>query len=235
MASCLGLGLTGAASARRQYVKDGLVMHQRFYDPSTQMGLDFPSNGSAVFNGTSDYVGTNEPFSLTQHTIAAWVYNTDDTNPAFVLDQRADNDDGYRLMPYSGLFYYSVNTSDLTFTNVKDQWIYVVGTYDGSTMKLYKDGSIVGSLSTSQTITSTQNAIIGRNAYTDLYHWNGNLANVAIWNRALSSDEINSVMWKAYDNLSASEQNGLQAWYALDNITGTDVPDSTGNYNGTAY
>jgi hypothetical protein len=67
-------------------------------------------------------------------------------------------------------------------------------------------------------------------------YWDGNLANVAIWNRALTSDEINSVMWKGYDSLTASEQKvGLQAWYALDNITGTDVPDSTGNYNGTAY
>ena len=47
----------------------------------------------------------------------------------------------------------------------------------------------------------------------------GNLANVAIWNRALSSDEINSVMWKSYEALSGAESNGLQAWYSLDDIT----------------
>ena len=49
-------------------------------------------------------------------------------------------------------------------------------------------------------------------------YWPGNLANVAIWNRALSSDEINSVMWKGYDALEASEKNGLQAWYSLDDV-----------------
>ena len=94
------------------------------------------------------------------------------------------------------LFYYSVNASDLTFTNVKDEWIYVVGTYDGTTQKLYVDGSLSNSQSTSQTISTTTNARIGTSSYIDLYPFNGNLANVAIWNRALSSDEINSVMWK---------------------------------------
>ena len=71
--------------------------------------------------------------------------------------------------------------------------------------------------------------------YTPLQYWNGNLANVAIWNRALSSDEINSVMWKSYEALSGAESNGLQAWYSLDDISGTSVPDSSGNGNtGTA-
>ena len=197
--------------------------------------LSFPAEGSAEFNGTSDYIQLPDSFSNTNQTIAAWVYNTDDTQPTFVFDQRANNDDGYRLMPYDGLFYYSVNTSDLTFTNVKDEWIYVVGTYDGSTMKLYKDGSIVGSLSTSETITSTQNAIIGRNSYIDLYSWNGNLANVAVWNRALHPDEINSIMWKSVNDLNDVDKNGLQAWYSLDDINGNFVPDSSGNgNNGTA-
>jgi hypothetical protein len=50
----------------------------------------------------------------------------------------------------------------------------------------------------------------------------GNLANVAIWNRALTSDEINSVMWKQYEEISTSERNGLQAWYSLDSVDSFD-------------
>jgi hypothetical protein len=53
--------------------------------------------------------------------------------------------------------------------------------------------------------------------------------------RANTSDEINSIMWKRYDLLTAGESTGLVAWYALDDITGTSVPDSTGTYNATAY
>jgi hypothetical protein len=204
----------GLFSGGSAIIKSGLVMFNKF----TTAGLSFPVQGSAGFNGTSDYIDTDNPFSHTNHTIAAWVYNTDDTNPNILFDARDDNDDGYRVMPYNGLFYYSVNTSDLTFTNVKDQWVYVVGTYDGSTMKLYKDGSVTGSLSTSQTINTTTNARISKVSYTDLYSFNGNLANVAIWNRALTSDEINSVMWKPVQALTATESNGLQAWYSLDDI-----------------
>jgi len=202
-------------SAFFQFIKEGLVMANRFLTPPS---LSHPAQGSAEFDGASDYIQLDTPFSYTNHTIAAWVYNTDDTNPTFVFDARDNNDDGFRIMPYNGLFYYSVNASDLTFTNVKDQWVYVVGTYDGSTMKLYKDGSVVGSLSTSQTIDTTTNARIGKNSYVDLYPWFGNLANVAIWNRALSSDEINSVMWKGYQSLTSKEKTGLQAWYSLDDV-----------------
>jgi hypothetical protein len=131
---------------------------------------------------------------------------------------------------------YSLNAADVEYTTAfTNEWIYMVASYDGTTQKLYVDGSLVASNATSQTISNTTDARIGAQSYSLANYFNGNLANVAIWNRALTSDEINSVMWKGYDSLTASEQNGLQAWYALDNITGTDVPDSTGNYNGTAY
>jgi hypothetical protein len=110
-----------------------------------------------------------------------------------------------------------------------------VGTYDGTTQKLYIDGSLDQTATTSQTISTTTNARIGSQIATPDFFFNGNLANVAIWNRALTSDEINSVMWKDYNALSATEKSGLQAWYALDDIDGTSVPDSSGNGNdGTA-
>ena len=123
-----------------------------------------------------------------------------------------------------------------TSTAYQNVWVYIVGTYDGTTQKLYIDGSLITSQATSQTISTANDAIIGRRRDLVTDYFKGNLANVAIWNRALSSDEINSVMWKSYDSLEASEKSGLQAWYRLDDISGTSVPDSSGNgNNGTAY
>ena len=90
----------GLFSAGSAIIKNGLVMFNKF----TTAGLNFPAQGSAEFNGTSDYIQLPDPFSHTNHTIAAWVYNTDDTNPNLVFDQRAGNDDGYRLMPYEWSF-----------------------------------------------------------------------------------------------------------------------------------
>jgi hypothetical protein len=192
------------------------------FNKFTTAGLNFPAQGSAEFNGTSDYIQLNESFSHTNHTIAAWVYANDNAASKEIFQTYDANDDGIRFLSKTDeSVRYSVNNSDAdsssTFLN---EWVFAVGTYDGTTQKLYINGSLDVSKATSQTISTTTDARIGTRSYsTPTNYFTGNLANVAIWNRALSSDEINSVMFKSYDSLEASEKNGLQAWYALDDIT----------------
>ena len=208
-------GLFNAGSA---IIKNGLVMFNKF----TTAGISHPVQGSALFNGTSDYIQLNDPFSHTNHTIAAWVYANDDAVSKEIFQTYDANDDGIRFLSKTDeSIRYSVNNSDAdsssTFLN---EWVFAVGTYDGTTQKLYINGSLDVSKSTSQTISATTDARIGTRSYsTPTNYFNGNLANVAIWNRALSSDEINSVMWKSYEGLTGAESNGLQAWYSLDDIT----------------
>lgn len=221
----LGLGLQatltneGGGIAKKQPVKDGLVMYHQYQDfPTDSLRLSFPSEGSAEFNGTSDYIQLNDPFSLTQHTIAAWVYANDTGAQKFIFDNRDADNDGIRLTsPSNETILYSVNVADVSSsTSYVNEWVYAVGTYDGTTQKLYVNGSLVSSQATSQTISTTTNAIIGRISYLNGEPMDGNLANVAIWNRALTSDEINTAMWASYDQLPTSIKVGLQAWYALD-------------------
>ena len=207
----------GLFSAGSAIIKNGLVMFNKF----TTAGLNFPAQGSAEFDGSSDYIQLNDPFSYTNHTIAAWVYVEDDATTKTIFDARDADNDGIALWFVSNeRIVYSVNNIDIYPTDVfASEWVYIVGTYDGTTQKLYFDGSQVGTSTTSQTISTTTAARIGSNSYSLGEYFNGNLANVAIWNRALSSDEINSVMWKSYEALSGAESNGLQAWYSLDDIT----------------
>ena len=199
------------------YVKDGLVMANRFLTPPK---LTFPVDASAEFNGTSDYIDTGAQLISTNHTISGWIY-IDNTTTALIVDQRdADNDGVYILNVTAGNIYYKINTTTLVSTKTfANQWVYFSGSYDGSTMKMYLDGSLNVSSSTSQTLNTSINTFLGRASYQSTNHFKGNLANVAIWNRALSSDEINSVMWKSYEGLTGAESNGLQAWYSLDDIT----------------
>ena len=193
--------------------REGLVMFNKF----TTAGISHPAQGSAEFDGSSDYIQLDTPFSYTNHTIAAWVYA--EGTSATIFDNRDANDDGIRLLLGGGnVMFYQLNGSDRTHTISQDKWYFVAGTYDSTTQKLYVDGSLVSSATTSQTISvSTYDSRIGRSTYENNY-WPGNLANVAIWNRALSSDEINSVMWKGYQSLTDNEKSGLQAWYSLDDV-----------------
>ena len=215
-------------------VREGLVMFNKF----TTAGISHPAQGSAEFDGSSDYIQLNEPFSYTNHTIAAWVYVNDDATDKYVLSAQDGGSDGIGLFLRSNeQVRYRLVDSSLTSTNTySSEWIFVTATYDGTTQKLYIDGSQDQSATVTKTVSNTTDARIGSRSYSLADYFNGNLANVAIWNRALSSDEINSVMWKSYDGLTASETSGLQAWYSLDDISGSSVPDSSGNgNNGTAY
>ena len=222
----------GLFSAGSAIIKNGLVMFNKF----TTAGISHPAQGSAEFNGTSDYIDTGAQLIQTTHSVSAWVYFEGTSNGLVVCSRDSGFDGFYLLMTSSQYPYYRVNNSTITTsTAYSNEWVHLVATYDGTTQKLYVNGSQVGSATTSQTISVTTDTRIGAESYSLNNYFTGNLANVAIWNRALSSDEINSVMWKSYEALSGAESNGLQAWYSLDDISGTSVPDSSGNGNtGTA-
>ena len=211
----------GLFSAGSAIIKNGLVMFNKF----TTAGLNFPAQGSAEFNGTSDYIQLNDPFSHTNHTIAFWMYRNQTASGANygVFDQRDGGGDGIVIADNtSRQIIYAINSTSRTSTAINsNEWVYVTASYDGSTIKLYLNGSLDQSASTTQTVSTTTDAVIGSKSYSSSANipFNGNLANVAIWNRALSSDEINSVMWKSYEGLTGTESNGLQAWYSLDDIT----------------
>ena len=192
------------------------------FNKFTTAGLSHPAQGSAEFDGSSDYIQLDNAFSYTNHTIAAWCYVNDTGNLRFVLDTREASSDGILLrFDTTGTIGYYVNSPSISNTTaLENDWHFIVGTYDGTTQKLYVDGSLSNSQSITQTISTSGNAVIGARSFTSPTNYmNGNLANVAIWNRALSSDEINSVMWKSYEGLTSTESNGLQAWYSLDDIT----------------
>jgi len=70
-------------------------------------------------------------------------------------------------------------------------WTHAAVTYDGKTVKIYKDGLEVGSAGKSGTISTSDSvqANIGRNPEGS-NHYNGSLDEVRIYNRALSHSEI---------------------------------------------
>ena len=207
------------------YVKEGLVMANRFLSPPK---LSHPAQGSAEFDGASDVIdlGTKSFITEDAFSVSFWQY-ANDTNEGYIFSTGYNNTDTLLFLNAGGsnlglLYPGSGGTLLSNYVSMSaNVWDYYTYTYDGTTLKIYKNGSEAVSQSFAITNVVSGTYEIGwaspRNKTTA--YFNGNLANVAIWNRALSSDEINSVMWKSYDGLTPSETSGLQAWYSLDDIT----------------
>ena len=228
------------------YVKDGLVMANRFLTPPK---LTFPVSGTAAFNGTSDFINAGKKNIATDlgitnaFTFGAWVYLKNDTNYKSLLTMW---DNQGSIIFWWGFdnaeqFHYNISlTGGDKSRNVisvpTNEWAYVNLKYDGSSIKLYVNGSEVATEAATGTLDGrsnglVENLLIGKQNFSaGGAFMNGNLANVAIWNRALTSDEINSVMWKTYEQVSTTESNGLQAWYKLsadEVISGTSTATLT--------
>ncbi len=197
------------------YVKEGLVMANRFLTPPK---LTFPVNGSAEFDGAS-YIDLEDNFQNIIATgksgsVCAWIYTNTTTARQVWFDHYSDSSN--RLVIWfdetnNSLNFYP-NKLTTSFGISSNRWYFVSANWDGASSSWYVDGSLVSTQS--YTPFNTDSTILGTN-YGLSEFLDGNLANVAIWNRALSSDEINSVMWKSYEKLTTTESNGLQAWYKL--------------------
>lgn len=223
-------------------VTAGLRMDSYF----TNSALEFPALGSAEFSGIGPGNDVSTPIpaftGTDSFTYCAWVYaEVLSTSRGIIMstENTSWGLQGLTIGSSSNIYFYAGTGASATTLSVSavgtmpaNTWVFVSGTHTQSQNTLYLNGSIASQGAASALVTTAGNDYtIGRYASN---RWSGNLANVAIWNRALHSDEINAIMWKSYGDLNAVDKNGLQAWYALDNITGTTVPDSTGANNGTA-
>ena len=157
----------------------------------------FHNNHSVEFDGIDDFIQLGEPLSYTQHTISTWVKVSDTGDSKTIIDARDANDDGIRIFVTSAeVVTYQLNTSDITSGSAisTDEWHHIVATYDGSEQKLYIDGSLVSSATTSQTISTTTNAEIGARNFSDRANeFLGKIDELAIYNRALEQEEVEKI------------------------------------------
>jgi hypothetical protein len=90
---------------------------------------------------------------------------------------------------------YVVSPSGTAVTDGK--WHHVLGTYDGTAVRLYLDGVYVGSSSVTGPILRLDHELLigtamlagARNAF---YQWYGYMSRVRIYKRALTADEVAS-------------------------------------------
>jgi hypothetical protein len=157
--------------------------------------------GSIVFDGTNDTVQANAVNS-SYFTLSVWVkwtqFVSSDQGYA-ILSNNTSTNNGYMLYqgtsaPYNTVKIFVctptlavVTSNTLLSTNV---WYNLTVTYNGNLILLYINSIVDNSAPQTGTVTSNPGSLIlGKTGYLNAY-FNGNLANVQIYNRALSASEV---------------------------------------------
>jgi hypothetical protein len=167
---------------------------QALYDLSNNTALSVPevsydSVGKMTFDGTNDYINVTKNLgTLSQYTIEHVSYKgSNDRMPIASVSgplfyQYGDNSWYYTHGGSAAEYYYPKS-----FTiNGWGMWTIV---YDGSYVKIYRNGIYEGQQSSSGTANWTNGIRIG-NYPGASYPWNGEIAVVKMYNRALSAGEI---------------------------------------------
>lgn len=168
--------------------------------------------GQAIsLDGVNGYVAVNDSSSLnlTNFTVAMWVNlnNLPASNQFFALAVKtvSDMNENYELLvgyPSSGSIHFpfkwtdGTRTVDSTGTQLTaGVWKHVVLTYDGTSAKVYIDGTLNTTKTYSKTpAVNSGQLIIGNEAGMSRYT-NGMIDEVRIYNRALSQSEVTSLYY----------------------------------------
>jgi hypothetical protein len=172
---------------------------------TTSGGPTFNSanGGSIVFDGTDDYASKTS-INVSYLTIdiwARWTQFFSDSNGHALVSNSNSATNGYLLYqsttsPYNKIqaFVYgsSINAFKSNSTLSTGVWYNIGFTYNGSTNNIYLNGVLDNSVAaTVGTIAaSSANFIIGATYTIGSNPFNGNVANVKLYNRALSASEI---------------------------------------------
>ncbi|TXH00473.1 MAG: LamG domain-containing protein [Candidatus Moraniibacteriota bacterium] len=208
--------------------------------------------GAVDFDGSNDYVtvADNTTLDITQTiTLSTWAKFDDFSSPHLFAPAKyvtTGNQRSYRLYTDSGTTQLnfslssdgtSGNTTTLSYSTSNLStgiWTHIVGTYDGSTMRLYVNGTQVNSTTRSGNIyASTAPLIIGADENGSTYFHNGQIDEVRLYNRALSVDEVASLYRLTSPTGVDTSLKGYWSFNGKD-ISGTTAYDRSGaGNNGT--
>jgi len=160
------------------------------------------NNYSYTFNGSNTYINTNNQLlsNNSSFSYSLWIKFSTSQSGRTLLGRHNDAsggasigiDDGTANKVKFHLNDYSTQRVNSTGTINDGNWKYLVGTWDTSTLKLYINGSLDNSAtpgSASLTFPSL-NMQIGRWVGGNSQYFNGNIAMIHIYTKALSAAEV---------------------------------------------
>jgi len=210
-------------------------------------------NEAYRFDGINDYVEiTDSSGTLPQNedfTVSAWVKGSETGATNIVGRQSGSNFNGWYLGTDNSPAGHARLLVRGTSSNIElesgvdvsdNSWHHVVGTYDKSTneAKIYVDGSLANSTTTDPgDFTGSSNVIVGARE-DNSRHYDGDIDEVGIWNRVLSSSEVADLYnsGDAKNPYTQADNFSVSAVDAFDNTTIQNFSlNLTGETSGTTY
>jgi len=201
--------------------------------------LDEKVYSSLSFDGDGDFVEIPNDLSLNitgdKVSISAWVFVGNQVSDAGIITKGPSvnterymlgitSDERPRMRVYTGSYTQAVADDALA----QNEWHHLVGTYDGSEIKIYVDGFVAKSISKSGNLfSSSDSVVIGRRTLTDDRFYNGLIDEARIYDRALSEGEALQHFQGVYQN----EAGLVGHWKFDDTLTAGTAIDSSGNSN----
>ncbi len=133
-------------------------------------------------------------------------------------------------------FGNSTNWNDLTTaanTLALNTWYHIAATYDGTTMRIYRNGVEVASQNVSSTIVNaaSSNLTIGNWSHGTDRGFIGTIDEVRVWNIVRTQAQIDADKYRTI----SPNTSGLRAYYKLDEGTGTTTANATGLGNSGTF
>ena len=157
------------------------------------------------FDGSNDYVSIPDDNSLewtTSKSLSVWVKaDTSGGNRGIVAKTTNASPYGWILKQGgSNINFWFSNSSDVaqetpTTTLPLNTWTHIVVTYDGSNLILYKNKVSSGTLSTSDTPTSSSSPLTIGKYYSNIsnYYFDGQISKVKMYDKALTQSEVDAL------------------------------------------
>ena len=148
------------------------------------------SGGSIVFDGVNDYLNLGNPSTLNilNFTVCAWAKSSTFTNYQNIIFKGTTTGQYGIALNSSGDWTIQPNTGFTGDILSLNTWNFFVGTYNGTQITAYRNGVQKQQYSIAQSYFGSI-ITVGTDTVNSRY-FNGNIAQVSIYNRALSATEI---------------------------------------------
>jgi hypothetical protein len=186
------------------------------------------STGAYRFNGTHSYIdlGNDTELAVTRWTYAMWIYRNADSGTYERLLSKSNFTIYDRFLQISNVDTLQMGYVDTvggghfgesTATIATGRWYHVAGTFDGTYVRIYINGTLASTSSDFSSYTPRDSGLpisLGRLGLGSVwyYEFNGTMDDVRIYNRSLSAQQVRALYLNRSDTIVSDELNVTQNW-----------------------